>query len=357
MTALRRLAVLAAVVVVAGFAGCRPLVVASMTPRASFDDSPPPAAPDYDDPDAWSALPDRVDAGDAVPVGTVATPPDRADVDVFYLHPTTAVGRRWNAPTADGRLNDATDRVATGLQAPAFTGRGVVFAPRYRQANGTAFFAPSVDGDRAIDIAYSDVERAFDLFLARRPPGRGFVLAGHSQGSVLGERLLAERISGTSLADALVVAVLPGGRVPAAGVGSIPACATPEQFGCVVAWNAREPGYEAGRFELAGEEAARLCTNPLTWRLDDAPAPAASNLGAVFLERDGVPRPGFADARCAGGRLVVAEHGRAPRDLPSRILDHVIGPGNLHPVEVQLYFLNIRENVDRRVTAFLANPS
>ena len=50
------------------------------------------------------------------------------------------------------------------------------------------------------------------------------------------------------------------------------------------------------------------------------------------------PRPGFADAQCVGGRLVVTEIGRAPRDLPSKILDYVIGPENYHPIEYQMYY-------------------
>jgi hypothetical protein len=37
----------------------------------------------------------------------------------------------------------------------------------------------------------------------------------------------------------------------------------------------------------------------------------------------------------------------------SRILDHVMGKGNLHPIEYQLFWANLRENVGRRMTAFL----
>jgi hypothetical protein len=69
-----------------------------------------------------------------------------AEADVFYIHPTSYVGRGWNASTHDAELNDATDRVATGIQASAFNGCCAVYAPRYRQANGTAFYRPSADG-------------------------------------------------------------------------------------------------------------------------------------------------------------------------------------------------------------------
>ena len=99
----------------------------------------------------------------------------------------------------------------------------------------------------------------------------------------------------------------------------------------------------------------RLCTNPLTWRTDDAQAAAELNPGAVFLETDDpAPRPGFADARCVDGTLVVDHVGAAPRDLPSRILDHVMGSGNLHAIEVQLFFMSLRQNATERVAAFTA---
>src|SRR5262249_27804609 len=98
----------------------------------------------------------------------------------------------WNAPTDEPALNEATDRVATGIQASAFNGCCSVYAPRYRQANGTAFTHPSPDGGRAIALAYTDVHRAFEEFNSRRGAGRPFILAGHSQGTVLAERLLHE---------------------------------------------------------------------------------------------------------------------------------------------------------------------
>lgn len=336
------------------------LVRYSMTPRVAFSDETPPRAPDYADPASWSALPELDDLADRTPTGAPAVDPRLAAADVFYVHPTSHVGSRWNAPIDDAALNEATDRVATGIQAAAFNGCCAVYAPRYRQANGTAFTHPSEDGDRAIALAYEDVRRAFDSFQTRRGAGRPFLLAGHSQGTVLAERLLYEVVADTSLRDQLVAAYLIGGRVTAAGLAEhapdIPACRAPDDVHCVVAWNARGPEFAPTEFEMQRADGRELlCTNPLSWLADGKPAPADRNAGAVFLESDDhAPRVGFADARCVGGTLQISRIGSAPRDLPSRILDHVIGDGNYHPIEYQTFFMNLRQNAAARVTAFVA---
>lgn len=334
------------------------LVGYAMTPGAPFDAQSPPPAPDYADPASWSALPEREDLADRAPKGHPAVDQRHADADVFYIHPTSYVGSRWNAPVNDPELNAATDRVATGIQASAFNGCCAIYAPRYRQANGMAFVHPSADGDRAIALAFADVRRAFEAFLVRRGPDRPFLLAAHSQGSVVAERLLYEAISGTPLRENLVAAYLVGGGVTVAGLRErapdIAVCRAADDLHCVAAWNARGPAHAPSAFELhVADTRERACTNPLLWETSDTRAPSESNLGAVFLEaEDHAPRPAFADARCTKGTLVVEHIDSAPRDLPSRILDHVMGSENYHAIEYQMYFMNLRSNAATRVAAF-----
>jgi hypothetical protein len=329
------------------------------TPRDAFAAERAPPRPDYADPRSWSALPERDDLADRRPAGAPAADQLRAPADVFYLHPTSYIGSGWNGPTDDVSLNEATDRVATGIQASAFNGCCAVYAPRFRQANGMLFTRPPLAGERALDLAYEDVRRAFDAFNAKRGAGRPFILAGHSQGTVLAERLLYEAVSGRDLRHQLVAAYLIGGRVTAAGLRErapdIAACGAPDDLHCVAAWNARSPDYVSNAFDMHRPDGReRLCINPLSWRSDGALAPAALNLGAVFLERDPTPLPAFADAQCRGGTLIVDRIGRAPRDLPSRILDHVLGAGSYHAIEYQIFFMNLRQNAGARVAAYVA---
>ncbi|MCA8979050.1 MAG: DUF3089 domain-containing protein, partial [Planctomycetes bacterium] len=137
------------------------LVIAALTPGVPFALEAAPPPPDYDDPARWSALPGRVDADDVEVATLTAIDPARAPVDVFYVHPTSYIADGWNARLGDRVVDDAADRGGARIQASAFRGCCAVYAPRYRQANLTAFTGPSADGARAIALAGDDVIAAF----------------------------------------------------------------------------------------------------------------------------------------------------------------------------------------------------
>ena len=157
-----------------------------------------------------------------------AIDPARAPVDVFYVHPTSYLGSAWNGPVDDPALNAQTDELSTLIQASAFNGCCAVYGPRYRQAQGIAFVRPGPDAAAAIELAYGDVRAAFRFFLERHSRGRPFILAGHSQGSVLAARLLEQEIAGSALAERLVAAYLIGAPIPRRARAGVPACAAPE---------------------------------------------------------------------------------------------------------------------------------
>lgn len=348
-----------------------------------FDPAKTPPTPDYKQDSSWAALPTLEDDADVFLTELPAANRENARADVFFVHPTTALGKRWNAPTDDPEVVKATARGATLIQASAFNACCAVYAPRYRQANGKAFVIPNVDGNRALDVAYSDVAAAFDEFLARRgsgvwgegrrrpseapnvPAGRPFLLASHSQGTVLAERLLREKIWGKSSAKDLVAAYLIGGPITRETLGvDVPVCDSENQWGCVVAFNVRGPRYRENATEFKNRDgsgtihsmASRLCVNPLTWKNDGVTAPAEKHRGALFFDTE---KPAvlqtFADATCRDGRLLVQHIQELPkRDAPSEILLRVMGPDNFHPIEYQLFYVNLRDNAVRRVEAYLA---
>lgn len=326
----------------------------------AFDSAATPPAPDYSAPAAWAALPTTEDGADVSLPELPAIDQGAAPVDVFYVHPTTSLGAVWNAPFDDPAIIEATTRGGTLIQASVFNGCCAVYAPRYRQANGRAFTHLSPEGDKAIDVAYADVSAAFDQY-TKQNPDRPLILASHSQGTVLAARLLRERATEPVFADRLVVAYLIGGPIAAEDVAPTPICENATQNGCVVGWNARTPHYEPNAFEFYAHRTdpmdGRICVNPLTWSaaLSGEPVAAArqAHLGALFFDAPAGPRllPGFADATCTGGALVVSEIGQLDRDFMSGLLLKAM-PGNYHAIEYQLFYANLRQNAKDRVAAF-----
>ena len=92
----------------------------------------------------------------------------------------------------------------------------------------------------------------------------------------------------------------------------------------------------------------------LSWRSDGEAISASENLCAVFLHAgQGDVIPEFADAQCRGDFLVVADIGDSPRGFMSQVLDYVMGPENYHPIDYQLFYMNLRNNAGARVAAYL----
>jgi hypothetical protein len=226
-------------------------------------------------------------------------------------------------------------------QTSVFNGCCRIYAPRYRQATLAAFFDDSQSGPKALALAYEDVLAAFRYYVAHFNQGRPFVLAAHSQGSRHADYLMAEDIVGTELADRMIAAYLVGFEID--GSNGVPVCDTPTQTGCQVTWNSVGPA--AGALFASPDN---ICVNPLTWRGDGAHADHDANLGAVNLDVRNAPEPGVADAQCRDGRLYVTEIRSDNYSLMP------LGRDNYHIYDYALFYMNIRENVQTRVNAFLS---
>jgi hypothetical protein len=173
------------------------------------------------------------------------------------------------------------DQFVLAIQASAFNDCCRVFAPRYRQATLGVVFAEPGESIRALELAYDDVVRAFNHFLTDHSQGRPFLIAGHSQGSLHGMRLILEHVSDTPLQSRLVAAYLPGAAVPPEGLGSIRSCPEeePASTHCVLSWqtfldgvdatkaphNRFEPGDGTYSYAGTGLPTEAACANPMAW--------------------------------------------------------------------------------------------
>jgi len=338
-----------------------------LKPWHDFDASAAPSAPDYATEQAWLVLPTR--PGNTVLVPEDVAAPDvqaTAPVDVFFIAPTTYLSNgNWNGRYdepggAETRLVDGVER----FQATVFNGCCRIYAPRYRQATLYAFMGKGESEHASLDLAYQDVRRAFDEFIATRSQGRPFILAGHSQGSLHGMRLLQERIAGTPLAQRMVAAYLVGFAIPRdlQLAGGMAACRTATDTGCYLTWNSQAATADRTNWQqtatiwidrryqmIAGRPLD--CMNPLSWQIDGT-ASKDANLGGLGFVGDSEPlgrtRPGLTGAACTDGVLVVAP----PDDNPG--LTYGVFRGSYHIYDYNLFYMNIRQNLADRVAAFLA---
>lgn len=367
------------------------LIAARLGPPDIFSTAALPDRPDYNELASWASHPDLSETADLTLTG-VAANPAAAAVDVFYVHPTTYFGPgEWNSSM------DLAENAAQTLET-VLAGHGTIFndccrfyAPRYREAHISVFTKPT-DADelakensfKALELAYQDVNAAFDAFLDQRDPERPFILAGHSQGSLHVFRLMEMRVDGTPL-EKLMVAAYPIGFWFSAdklerGPKSIGLCADADATGCFVTYDTfgdAGPGrdvdgtishwYKTGWEWTSGERT--LCVNPITWRPDTVRAEKAEHKGAMplattfrpldlLLNRNaGVtyealaqPVSGLTWAQCdAGGTLYIESQ-----------TDTVFAGGIderqlYHSYDWQLFYMDIKANMENRITRYLVN--
>lgn len=352
MNSFRLTSVLYLIALATLFSNCR-----VYNPKIPFDSKQIPPAPDYARQENWSALPDRRDSAD---VSVSPQLPERqavAEADVFFLHPTSLVGDKkhsrnpaaWNARLDDDLLNQYTDSRAIRYQASIFNAAGRVFAPRYRQAHLHSFFvkgnSEEASAKQALEVAYSDVLAAFDYYLQHWNQGRPIILAAHSQGALHTLHLLKDRFDGQPLAKQLVAAYVVGWPVPEKALANIPPCTAPDQTGCVCTWRTYERHWVLRKEKKYNEKCTIIVTNPLNWsNQPDKYVPRTENKGAVITDIHKII-PACCDAEVHSGVLMCNK----PHFPGSFLyLAH-----NYHPGDLNLFYVNVRENAQKRVANFL----
>ena len=300
-----------------------------------------PAAPDYRQESAWLCRPGRKDAC-AVDLDALAITPagvrtverfaPAADpkVDCFYVYPTVSAQK--------GDLADLTidheEMAVARVQAARFASRCRLFAPMYRQVTGAGLAKSMQPGGPAADwvTPYLDVRAAWRDYLARSNDGRGVILIGHSQGSILLARLIQNEIEGKPVAARLVSALLAGHPAVAVPQGaevggdfkSTPLCRSKAQTGCVVVFASyAEDDNPARRLfgHHPGEGRVAACVNP------GAPGGGRARLTAYY------PKPKTAPAADPPFIKGVDEYaGECVGDAQGQVLRVHVEPGALEAV-------------------------
>ena len=345
-------------------------------PADEFDPSAAVAAPDYSDSINWAALPSKNDPADLVPVGVDEVVQGEQSVDTFFIHPTGFMrSNTWTSPMDPNSGTEENTLWMMANQASAYNGCCNVYAPRYREATIVSYFGETDLRDSVLSFAYEDVKQAFAYFIEHYNQGRPFIIASHSQGTHHALRLLKEIVNASDLRNRMVAAYLVGGIVmPAthnllASMENISACADAEQLKCVVHWDTMAEGAPTDFFDLT-RPVGSLCTNPLSWQVDEEFVAAEKNAGAVFPEGTynaaigkgedestaqvfkalSAPLPQHTWAQCRNGWLYVQDQEGSELDEG----DTVDASGNYHMLDYSLFYMNIRNNAKLRANRYLA---
>src|SRR6266850_990949 len=364
--------------------------------------APAPAKNDYSKSESWLCRPGRQDACSIDLTTTIvaangkltrekwASNP-KAPIDCFYVYPTVSNDSTGNSDMVPGpeELN------VIRAQFARFGSQCRVYAPLYRQVTLPALRAlmagRPTTADRA--LTYNDVLEAWNYYLEHDNQGRGVVLIGHSQGSMVLTRLIKNEIDGKPLQSHIISALLLGTSLPVPrgkDVGGafqhLPLCHSAKQTGCVITYasfRANAPPPANSRFgRVPGEGMVAGCTNPaaLAGGSGTLHAYLGSRRSGVVSSVEAEPRPwvtptqsidtpfvslpGLLTAECVsnekGSYLAITVHGDPSDPRTDEITGDVVANGivladwGLHLIDVNLAIGNLVEILGQQSRAYLA---
>ena len=345
--------------------------LAANAPAGEFDPALAAPAPDYSQQVNWAALPAKADPSDLVPAGEVA-PIGPMPIDTFFIHPTGLLSAAsWTSPMNMHSATEENTQWMMANQASAYNGCCNVYAPRYREANIFAYFGDEAVRDEVLAFAYAGCAQLLSLTFLEHFTATAALssLRATARAPITHLRLLQEEIDGTPLRGRMVAAYLIGGAIipvpPAwfASMSEVAPCQRADDLHCVVHWDTMPDG--ADPMERAAES---LCTNPLTWRVNEEMAASELNEGAVVpagtyntafgseddsptqqvFEALEAPRRGQTWAQCREGSLFARnQKGTGFEAMGSDEM------GTYHGLDYALFYMNIRNNAKLRASRFL----
>ena len=313
-----------------------------------FDKKNVPKKPDYRSLDSWAANPEIK--------GSVLSRfyNKNHEVDVFYIYPTIFSGSNnsdWNADIYDLKLKEEIENIAIKYQASAWANSANIYSPFYRQVHYRAFFEPYIEqgGRIAYEIAYKDVKTAFEYYLKNHNNGKPIIIAGHSQGSGHGLRILKDFFDNKPLKDRLIAAYLIGANIKANEFKTIKPMYNADQTGGFVTWNS----YKKNKKPKKNIDPAyfpwisnNVVVNPITWdkqkktKLDE-------HKGLYFYDEKVYAKS--LKTKLTNGMLWVS----LPKNVPNRFMLSFIR--NYHFGDINLFWEDINQNVKNRIKNYSKN--
>jgi hypothetical protein len=290
------------------------------------------------------------------------TPAADPAIDCFYIYPTVSQEQTQYADLTDSPEIQAETRA----QAGRLSSRCRVFAPIYRQETSYGLNHPS--GTQS-DVPMLDVQAAWNYYLKNDNKGRGVVVIGHSQGTILLQNLIAGSIDGTPSQALLVSAFLAGDpslAVPPGGVvggtfAHIPTCSDAAQTGCVYVWGSYLAGDTSAPplfGQARGDGLVSACVNPA--------APAGGSAALKYFHANTKPPwvealgqlSGVCHADSSGANIFVVTviPGMFAAANTTALKAAEVAPGwGVHPQDIALVQGNILDVLDAEIATWQAH--
>lgn len=312
-----------------------------------FEEAPEIQAPDYSKNDSWAVLPGKIPS---VISDFYKNENEEKNADVFFIYPTLIDGKdvkAWNSNIWDRFIrNDVLSRTVK-YQASAWIESGNLYVPFYRQAHIRVFNKKfQNEGKKALDLAYSDLKKAFLYYLKNLNNNKPFIIASHSQGTLHAKRLISEFIDGKELQNKLIAAYLVGFKVDKNEFNNLKPMTAADEIGGFVSWNT----YKMNKYPRKNnyEEWFRggVTSNPITW---DESTETANNLHKGILYRNLKIFPKNINIKIVDGMVWSSVPNVPGKFLLSTIRDY-------HFADINLFWVDIRDNAKLRVKQwFLKN--
>jgi len=308
-----------------------------------FRETDTPKEPNYHLLSSWAVLPDKyTDDFKAFASQQI----DTLQADVFYVYPTVFTDKkdiRWNVPMDDAEQNESVLGKAALMQASAFATSGRVYVPYYRQAHLRSYRMLNAGGKEALNLAYTDVKNAFEVYLKKYNQGRPIIMVGHSQGTTHTLRLLKEFFDDKPLQDQLIAAYIPGIRVKPDQFKTIKPMTRPDEVGGFVSWNT----FKKGNYPKKDKNwyDGSVTTNPITW--DDATQTTLEQHKGFLYTNKKVYDQALKIEVTDG--LIWSSNPKFPLRFFMSFLK------NYHAGDINLFWKDIQENAELRVNTFLNN--
>lgn len=271
-------------------------------------------------------------------------------VDVFYAYPTIYFDAEPPNMSISNTKNrqDVIDKMneQMGLYSPYAN----IFVPYYQQMYRDGFNdLPTDEASELLNIAYEDIEEAFEYYLDNLNNGRYFILMGHSQGAGILVDLMRKKFEDPYYSRNMIAAYTTGVSIMPVDTVDYPwikIAKNSTDFGVVITYNT----LDSACFESSSFQTDALCVNPLLWTTDTTYAPQSKNLGAVWTDSDGNITNEineFTDAQIRyDGALVVTTPNPLDYFDPDR------QPlGAYHDYDQVFFYRNLQQNVRDRINA------